>query len=190
MDITFKYDQTLIEMILPHRSPFLMVDEITSYGSGKNPSLQAHFKVKEKEPLYFQNESDNYWPSLFVMEGLGQSCNLLIVISALEKGLLKADYKINSMDEVFRRLVDKESDEVSEILKGILHQRQMETFSSIGFMGATDMEITGHARPGQLISYEVKLNQAFGSLFHSDVKAYTDNKLIARGTMVSARRKE
>jgi len=177
-------------MILPHRQPFLMVDSIISHKSGKNPSLIANYTIKNKEPLCFSSESDDHWPSMYVMEGLGQSCNLLIVISALELGLMKANYKISSMDDVFSRLMNKKTDVVTEILKDILHQRQTETFSSIGFMGAANMEITGHARRGQSISYEVQLNQSFGSLFHSVVKAYTDSKLIAHGTMVSARRKD
>jgi 3-hydroxymyristoyl/3-hydroxydecanoyl-(acyl carrier protein) dehydratase len=190
LKISFKYDQSFIEMILPHRQPFLMVDSIISYKSGKNPSLLANYTIKDKEPLCFTNEPDDHWPSMYVMEGLGQSCNLLIVISALEQGLMKANHRINSMDDVFRKLMDKETDVVTGVLKDILHQRQMETFSSIGFMGAANMEITGHARQGHVISYEVQFNQAFGSLFHSVVKAYTDGKLIAHGTMVSARRKD
>ena len=75
-------------------------------------------------------------------------------------------------------------------LQDILHQRLVETYSSIGFMGATDMKFIGHARRGQFILYEVQLNQVFGTLFHSVVKAYTDNKLIAQGTLVSANREE
>ena len=188
-DISFKYDQSLIEMLLPHRSPFLMVDLIISYKGGKNPFLQANYRIKEKDSLFCKNDSDDRWPSIYVMEGLGQSCNLLIVIFALEQGLMNANYRINSMDEVFRKLMDNETDNATGILKAILNQRKSETFSSIGFMGATDMEIKGHAMHGQVISYEVQLNQVFGSLFHSVVKAYTNTNLVAQGTMVSARRK-
>jgi 3-hydroxymyristoyl/3-hydroxydecanoyl-(acyl carrier protein) dehydratase len=177
-------------MLLPHRPPFLMVDSIISHKSGKNPSLLANYTIKNKESLYFTSETDDHWPSTYVMEGLGQSCNLLIVITALEKGLMKANHRFNSMDEVFSKLLDNENDVATVILKGILHQRQLETFSSIGFMGAADMAITGHARQGQVISYEVQLTQAFGSLFHSVVKAYINNNLIAHGTLVSARRKD
>jgi len=177
-------------MLLPHRPPFLMVDSITSYRSGKNPSLKAKYTIKEKEPLYFTNNSDDHWPSVYIIEGLGQSCNLLIVIHILEKRIMEADQKISSMDDVFKRLIDNKTDELTGILKGILQKRQTETFSSIGFMGATDMEITGHATRRQTINYEVHLNQAFGSLFHLVAKAYTDHKLIAHGTMISARRKE
>ena len=190
MDVNFKYDQSLIEMLLPHRSPFLMVDFITSYKSGKNPSLQAKYAVRKNNPLICWKESDDHWPSMYVMEGLGQSCNLLIVINALEKGLMKADYKINSMDEIFERLACRETDEVTGMLKNILLKRQSETFSSIGFMGAADIIFTGHAKRGRVISYEVMLNQAFGSLFHLVVKAYTEKKLIAQGTLISAKRKD
>ena len=189
MKSLLKYDRSLIEMLLPHRPPFLMVDSIISLKSGKNPSLLANYTIKNNESLNFTTETEHHWPSMYVVEGLGQSCNLLIVIYAVEKELMKANHRINSMDEVFKRLMDDEKDMATRILKDILRQRQLETFSSIGFMGAADIEITGHAKPGQVISYEVQLTQAFGSLFHSVVKAYTNNNLIANGSLVSARRK-
>ena len=176
-------------MILPHRPPFLMVDSIISHKSGKNPSLFANYTIKNNQSLNFTTETDDHWPSMYVVEGLGQCCNLLIVIYALEKELMKADHRINSIDEVFKRLMDDENDMATRVLKDILHLRQLETFSRIGFMGAADIEITGHAKQGQVISYEVQLTQAFGSLFYSVVKAYTNNNLIANGTLVSARRK-
>ena len=186
METAFRYDRSLIEIFLSHRPPFLMVDSILSYKSGKNPSLFAEFAFKDEEPQYFKNDPDDHWPSMYILEGLSQSCNLLIVINALEKQLMQLDHKINSMDEVFRKLVDKEPDETTRFLKDILHQRLVETYSNIGFMAATEIEITGYIRRGQLILYEVQLNQVFGTFYHSIIKAYTDNKLIAHGTLVGA----
>ena len=167
-----------------------MVDSIIAIHGGKQPSLLASYTVKENEPEYSGNGSDGHWPSVYVIEGLGQCCNLLILISALEKELLKAGFTFKTMDEVLKRLIDDEPDEITGILKGILDQRRLETYSSVGFLGSADMEITGHARQGRVISYEVRLNQVFGTIFHSSVRAYTNNDLIACGTMVSATRKD
>ena len=80
-----------------------MVDSIISYKSGKNPSLLAEYTLKDEEPLCFKNDPEDHWPSMNVMEGLGQSCNLLIVIYALEKKLMEAGHRINSIDELFFR---------------------------------------------------------------------------------------
>jgi 3-hydroxymyristoyl/3-hydroxydecanoyl-(acyl carrier protein) dehydratase len=190
LDVNYTYDRSLIEILIPHRSPFLMVDSIVSIQGGKNPSLLANYTVKDKEPEYSGNGSDSHWPSIYIIEGLGQCCNLLILISALEKGLLNEGLRFNAMGEVLKRLMDDEPDEITRILKGMLHHRLMETYSSVGFLGSADMEITGHARQSQVISYEVRLNQVFGTIFHSSVRAYTNNDLIARGTMVSATRKD
>jgi 3-hydroxymyristoyl/3-hydroxydecanoyl-(acyl carrier protein) dehydratase len=184
----YTYDRSLIEIILPHRSPFLMVDSITSYRGGKNPSMLGNYTIKDTEPVHSNNESDGHWPSMYIIEGLGQCCNILIVISALEKGLMNAGLGINTMGEVLRKLTADESDEITRILKDILRQRVRETHSNVGFLGSADMEIAGHARQGQIISYDVKLNQVFGSLYHSTVRAYINNNLIARGTLVSSGR--
>ena len=189
LDNCCTYDRSLIELLLPHRPPFLMVDEITSYTGGKNPCLLANYSVKDNELGYFGIESDGHWPSIYVVEGLGQACNLLIVIYALEKGLTETDLKIIDMGEVLNKLMHDEPDEPTRILIGFLNQRLMEPYSDVGFLGSADLEITGHARQGQVISYQVQMNQAFGSLFHSSVRAYADNNLIARGTLVSASRK-
>lgn len=188
MDIHCTYNRSVIEKLLPHRPPFLMVDSISSYKGGQNPSMTANFTVTDKEPAYSDNESGSHLPSIYIIEGLGQCCNLVIIISALEHGLIKAGLRIKTMDDVLKGLMYDEPDEITRTLKGILHQRLMEPYSNVGFLGSADMEITGRARYGQEISYEVRQNQAYGSLYHSTGKAFVNNNLIARGTLVSAGR--
>lgn len=189
MDADCTYDHSLITVLLPHRLPFLMVDTITSYKGGKNPSLLASYASTGKGLLHSTDNADDHWPSMYVIEGLGQSCNLMIVIYALEKRLVETGLKFNSMAEVLKRLMNDEPDEITRILKSALDQRLTETYSSVGFMGSAEMEITGSARPGQVVSYETRLSQAFGSLYYSTVRAYANNHLIARGVMVSASKK-
>jgi len=189
MDFNCTYSHSLIAILLPHRLPFLMVDTITFYRGGTNPSLHAIYTLTDSEPLYSTDEALDHWPSMYIIEGLGQSCNLMIIISALEKTLVEADLKFNSLDEVLKRLMNDEPDEITRILKSALNQRLMEPYSSVGFLGSAEMEITGYARQGQTVSYEVQQNQVFGSLYYSTVRAYTNNNLIARGTLVSASRK-
>jgi 3-hydroxymyristoyl/3-hydroxydecanoyl-(acyl carrier protein) dehydratase len=189
LDVKFTYDRSLIELIIPHRPPFLMVDSVTFYKSGDSPVMHANFMVKENEPLSSGNGANPHWPSIYIIEGLGQCCNLMIVISALEKELMKTGAKFNFIDEVLKGLIDEEHGEATASLKEILQKRLTEIYSSIGFLGSADLDITGYARQGQVVSYEVQQNQVLGSLYHSSVRAYTDETLIARGTMVSAGRK-
>jgi 3-hydroxymyristoyl/3-hydroxydecanoyl-(acyl carrier protein) dehydratase len=166
-----------------------MVDSVTFYKSGDSPVMHANFMVKENEPLSSGNGANPHWPSIYIIEGLGQCCNLMIVISALEKELMKTGAKFNSIDEVLKGLIDEEHGEATASLKEILQKRLTEIYSSIGFLGSADLDITGYARHGQVVSYKVQQNQVLGSLYHSSVSAYTDETLIARGTMVSAGRK-
>jgi 3-hydroxymyristoyl/3-hydroxydecanoyl-(acyl carrier protein) dehydratase len=189
MDVNCTYDHSLITLLLPHRLPFLMVDTITFYSGGKNPILRASYSLSERGPLSSTDQTDDRWPSMYVIEGLGQCCNLMIIIWALEKRLLEAGLEFNSMTEVLDRLMQNHPDEITVLLKTALNQRLMEPQSSIGFAGSAQMQITGHARQGQVISYETRLNQAFGSLYYSSVMALCGNNLIADGTMVSASKK-
>jgi 3-hydroxymyristoyl/3-hydroxydecanoyl-(acyl carrier protein) dehydratase len=183
------YNKALITKLLPHRSPFLMVDTVTFYHGGNNPSLNARYTITENEPSYSTPDSDGHWPSIYVIEGLGQSCNLMIIISVIEKRFLEAGILFESMDEVLMKIMNDESDEITEIVKSTLDKYLTETYSSVGFLGSADMEITGYARQGHTISYEIQQSQMFGSLYFSTVRAYSDNHLIARGTLVSATRK-
>ncbi len=189
MDFNCTFDQSLITLLLPHRPPFLMVDTITFYDGGKTPSLSARYAVLDRGSVCSAEEAHDHWPSMYVIEGLGQCCNLMIVISVLEKNLVQAGLEFNSMGEILKRLMNDETDEITKILKSVLIQRLKEKHSTIGFVGSAEMEITGYARPGQTVSYETQLNQAYGSLYYSTVRAYTNNDLIASGTMVSASRK-
>lgn len=189
LNVHYTYDRSLIEILLPHRPPFLMVDTITSVTWGKNPSLLANYTIGDWEPAYSDHESEGHWPSIYIIEGLGQCCNLLIILSIIEKGLIQAGLDFNSLGEVLTRLMNDEPDEITGILKGSLHRRLKETYLNVGFLGSADIEITGHAGKGQVITYAVQQNQVFGSLHHSTVRAYTNLNLIASGTLVSAGRK-
>lgn len=189
MGFNYTFENSVITLLVPHRKPFLMVDRITFYDGGKTPSLHANYVLSDRGLLYSSEKAHDHWPSMYVIEGLGQCCNLMIVISALEKYLVEAGLKFNSMGEVLKRLMNEEHDEVTRILKSVLNQRLKEMYSSVGFVGSAEMEITGYARPGQTVFYETQLNHTYGSLYYSTVRAYTNNDLIARGSMVSASRK-
>lgn len=104
----------------------------------------------------------------------------------MEKRLKQAGFKFDSVVEVLNNLVNDKPDEITNIIKTALNQRQSEPYLNIGFVGSADIEVTGHATYGQLVTYETQLNQSFGSLFYSTVKAFTNNNPITHGTMVSA----
>ena len=150
--------------------------------------MLANFTINDREPAYFNNLPGSHWPSIYIIEGMGQCCNLVIIISALEKGLMKAGISIKSIDDVLWRLMYDEPDKLTGTLKGILHQRLNEIYSNVGFLGSADIEITGYARSSQIILYEVRQNQAYGSFYHSTASAYVENNLIAHGTLISAGR--
>ncbi len=190
MEINTTYDRSLIEKLLPHRPPFLLVDSITSYFGGRYPSMNANFSVNKKEPAHSGSISGSHWPSIYIIEGMGQCCNLVIIISALEKGLMKAGFGFETMDGVLKGLMYDKTDEITLILKGILKARQEEVYSNVGFLGSANVEVTGYVRHGQVITYEVRLNQSFGILHHSTVRAFADDNPVAHGTLISAAGRE
>jgi 3-hydroxymyristoyl/3-hydroxydecanoyl-(acyl carrier protein) dehydratase len=186
MDFSCTFDQSLITRLIPHRPPFLMVDTILYFRGGKFPSVKASYTTSDTDIFCNTGNCDEHWPSMHVMEGMGQACNLMIIISMIEKELLKAGYLIENMKEVLNGLINNESDDVSRALKSSLDHLAMGTYSNVGFLGSADMEITGYAKRGQKVIYEIEQSQMFGSLFYSNVKAFSGNRQIAGGTLVSA----
>jgi 3-hydroxyacyl-[acyl-carrier-protein] dehydratase len=63
---------------LPHKEPFLFVDDVVAVGEGTQPALQALYRVRGDEPVlggHFPGRP--LWPGVYTIEGLAQACALL-----------------------------------------------------------------------------------------------------------------
>ena len=75
-----------IELLIPHRRPFLMVDVIDGYERGSCPSLRAARHISANEPVFEGHFPGlHLWPGVLTIEGLGQSAYLLHLLWRLEQ---------------------------------------------------------------------------------------------------------
>ena len=71
----------VVQMLLPHRRPFLLVDAIDAIVLGPRPMLCAHKMVSANEPVFEGHFPGlSLWPGVYTIEGLGQTTNLLNLI--------------------------------------------------------------------------------------------------------------
>ena len=91
---------------LPHRYPFVMIDRVLSYESGK--TLTAIKNVSVNEP-YFTGHFPGtpIMPGVLIIESMAQACCILAVKTAEDKGdMPKGVYLFAAVDKVrFKRPV-------------------------------------------------------------------------------------
>ncbi|MBE9570006.1 MAG: hypothetical protein IMF11_05240, partial [Proteobacteria bacterium] len=80
------YDISVIEEILPHRSPFLFVDRVIDLDVGRNIITE---KDLFSDDCYFAGHfpGNPVMPGIIVSEALAQTCGLLLGPTWREKGL-------------------------------------------------------------------------------------------------------
>ena len=174
----------VIKQLLPHRNPFLMVDSIKGYKSSEKPILYAERKIRKTEPVFHFSEKQTLdWPFIYVLEGLGQSCNLLGILRAIELNFNSKDLAAKDIFKLFTDNMDpgKESKVQQSITEDIIRK-----FARIGMLASVDVEIVDQAKTGDLIQYEVEQTLSYAEFYHYSVNARTAEKTIIKGTMVGA----
>lgn len=178
------FGYTVIERLLPHRTPFLMIESVVSYIGGNNPTLHAKFPIRSSESVFSRNDEIIDWPSMYTIEGLGQCCNLLNIISSIENRLLKNGLMMENVVNVLKGFEENRDDKITNILKGAFEKGAMETISRVGLLGSVDVEILGRVSIGQLLLYEVQQTMVYGGLAHFSTKAFNNGELIAQGILI------
>lgn len=176
-----------INRLLPHRSPFLMVDSVVSYAGGDTPVLNAERTIRPSEPVFAGAEPPLCWPSAYVIEGLGQSCNLLSIIWALERCLAAKGLAPESICKTLMRLEANGGDDATNLLLQFFEGSAMKTFSTIGLLASVDVEVTGRVCAGELLRYEVQRSHVLGALSRFTVRACVEDRVIVHGAIVGAR---
>jgi 3-hydroxymyristoyl/3-hydroxydecanoyl-(acyl carrier protein) dehydratase len=88
------YDISVIEDILPHRSPFLFVDRVMIFDAGKNIITEKDLAIDD---CYFSGHfpGNPVMPGIIVSEALAQTCGLLMGLTWREKDRLVDHEKMN-----------------------------------------------------------------------------------------------
>ena len=177
----------LIKHLLPHRPPFLMVKSIVEYIGGDVPILNAEYPVRLSEPVFSGAEPPFYWPSVYVIEGLGQCCSLLNLIWTCER---KCTTKALGIESVSAALMnageDAEGAYILEQLSEIFESSAPGTASRIGMLASVDVEINKSNSGWRSASIQRgtdPCSQRDVPLCSASVR---DAQMVAHGTIVGA----
>ena len=148
-----------IEEIIPHRPPFLLVSKIDEYTLGKDfANLKAHYIVNLRE---LSLEKLIKLPSSYILEGLGQCCNIISVLNE-------------------RNEISKDENSINDM-----------TFNNsaiLGLLANVDIELYDEVDDNSIISYEViqSFSQANFSIF--EVQAFCNETTIAKGKLIGSKK--
>jgi len=176
----------VIERLLPHRPPFLMVESVVAYQGGDAPVLNAERPIRRSEPVFSGAEPPLRWPSAYIVEGLAQSSNLLSLLWALECRFEAKGLDTGNICNALINMKPNREDYTTELLLEFLEEGMMKPFTRIGMLASVDVEVTGRISVGELLRYQVKQTRVFGELSRFQVDALVGERVIVHGIIVGA----
>ena len=176
----------IIEPLLPHRPPFLMVESVTGYIGGDRPILNAERPICSSEPVFSGADPPFNWPSVYIIEGLGQSCILLTLIWACERRWEMDGLDAENVSALFTNTEGVDNDYTLAQFLEILSDKTVDDVSRKGMLASVDVEVVGNVQAGKLLQYRVELTRVFGRFVSFAVQAFVEGETVAHGTMVGA----
>lgn len=180
----------VVELILPHRRPLLMVDEVTAYAGSPVPTLDACKHVSANE-IFFEGHFPglHLWPGCLTIEGMGQACAILDAIDAMRRGFVEAGHHADEVLSALRNI------ECGYRMEPGFHEADARQFlailgqqkRSIAIGAAVNVKLHKPVFAGQRIDYHVSIVRNMDPMMRFDVEASVDGAAVASGTMTGAR---
>jgi 3-hydroxyacyl-[acyl-carrier-protein] dehydratase len=178
----------VIQLLLPHRRPFLMVDRVESYALGDEPALRASRHISANESVFEGHfPSLSMWPGVYTIEGLGQASMLLAVLVGLHEAAAARGVTAEEIGEALRNL-----DAGFHLRPGYrpgLSDRLVEALgppgTHLGLASDVDVKLLHPVFAGQRLDYVARLTRRLGRVQRFEVDAAVDGVPVARGTLGS-----
>ena len=177
----------VVQRLIPHRRPLLMVDGIVAYRHGTRPALWAHRHISANEPVFDGHFPGlHLWPGIYTIEALGQTALLCSIIMRLvvahEGGGGTADevYRaLRSLERPAARSADPAAGEGPLAALGAPDARA-------GVAGHIDVKLLAPVFAGSELRTLAVLTHQVDTLARFDVTAEVDGQPVARGTLTGA----
>jgi 3-hydroxyacyl-[acyl-carrier-protein] dehydratase len=100
-------ESAVIEKILPHRYPFLLIDRVLSYTLEPEKTLTGIKNVSVNEPFFAGHFPENpVMPGVLILESMAQACGVLAYVASATDGNLGGIYYLVKIDNArFNRKV-------------------------------------------------------------------------------------
>jgi 3-hydroxyacyl-[acyl-carrier-protein] dehydratase len=177
----------VVQRLIPHRRPLVMVDGILAYRHGARPILWAHRHVSANEPVFDGHfPGFHLWPGIYTIEGLGQTALLCSIVMRLVAAHEAAG---GAAEEVYRalRALERPGD------PGAGATGPLASLTSLGppdpragVAGHVDVKLVAPVFAGSELRYVAQLTHQVDTLARFDVTAEVDGRPVARGTLTGA----
>lgn len=176
----------VVQRLLPHRPPLLMVDRIERFSRAPVPTLFACRHISANEPVFAGHFPGlPLWPGVYTIEGVGQSCNLLEILLGMLDGAAAQGIAAEQVLEALRMLeavTTLRPAPRSATLAPLLAALR-EPLRRMGMSAAVDIKLLAPVFAGQRLDYQVRRVLVLGELRRFEVEAEVAGKLVARGIM-------
>lgn len=187
---TLRLGSNVIELFLPQRRPFLMVDFIDSFEDQPLPTLGAGHHISANEVIFEGHFPGHHiWPGSLTIEGMGQACAFLIAVITMRRVAQEegrepdaALKQLRNLELGYRMHPGYRPDEAADFLRRV---RSHTDWLAVG--AAVDVKLLRPVFAGQRLDYRVALAGEHGNLMRFQVEASVDDACVAQGTMTGAR---
>ena len=180
----------VVELLLPQKRPFLMVDFVRAFVAGPEPELQAGRHVSANE-AYFDGHFPgmHVWPGTLTIEGLGQTSALLMAILAMRRAAEEAGIdpdvalaRLANLDRGFRMHPAHRADDAMDLVRRI---RAEPPWLAIG--ASVDVKFLRPVFAGQRLDYTSALTGTVSNMMRFRVEALVEGTPVVTGVMTGAR---
>jgi 3-hydroxyacyl-[acyl-carrier-protein] dehydratase len=180
----------VVQMLIPHRRPLLMVDAVDAFRREPQPTLWARRHVSANEEVFAGHFPGlHLWPGIYTIEGLGQTSLLLGVLVELVAG---REARGGTADEVLHAL--RQLERARSLSPGArppdpgLIEELSASEPRIGMSGQIEMKLLAPVFAGQMIEYRAVMTHTLDSFARFEVEAEVGGVAVARGLMTGVSR--
>ncbi len=179
----------VVELLLPQRRPFLMVDFIESFTPGAQPELEAGRHISANEAIFGGHfPAMHIWPGTFTIEGLGQTSALLMAILILHRTADAAgddpQAKLGELRNLHLGYRLHPGHRAEQSAAFLTYLRSGSASLAIG--GSVDMKFLRPVFAGQRLDYRSRLIGELDNMMRFACEASVDGTLVASGMLSGA----
>jgi 3-hydroxyacyl-[acyl-carrier-protein] dehydratase len=153
----------VIEALLPHRSPLLLVERVTGLTLGGRPRIVAELELTGREPVFAGHFPGRpIWPGAYGLEGLAQAGGLLVALILIKEAT------------------------GTDPLIAIATQERPVGMPMAGTMGSAQIKFRAPIEPPARIEYRVHSRGAFGPLHRLEGEIVIAGRCHASGEFALA----
>jgi 3-hydroxyacyl-[acyl-carrier-protein] dehydratase len=180
----------VVQQLIPHRRPLLMVDAVDGFRREPQPTLWARRHVSANEEVFAGHFPGlHLWPGIYTIEGLGQTS---LILSVLVQMVASREAQGGDAGEVLHAL--RQLEQACSLRPGArppapgLLEGLAAAEPRIGLSGQIEMKLLAPVFAGQVIDYRAVMTHTLDSFARFEVEAEVGGVPVARGLMTGVTR--